>query len=62
MSLFPSILPGKDFVDDSYTREELERMDWDTIRNIAKNHPSEDINGKSERETLEDYLEGEERL
>jgi len=43
--VFPSIIPGKDFVDDSYSEAELSRMDWDTLRTIAANHPDEDENG-----------------
>jgi len=60
--LFPSILPGVDFVDDSYTAEELSRMDWQEIRAIAAEVESDEIDGQSDREDMEDYLEGHERL
>lgn len=60
--LFPSIIPGDDFVDDSYSREELERKEWQELRGLAKEHPSDEINGHSEREEIEDFLTGEERL
>ena len=64
MKVFPSIIPGRDepFVDDSYGKKELERMDWNELRSIAKEHPSDEINGHSDRETIEDFLEGETRL
>ena len=61
--IFPSILPdGEPFVDDSYSKEELERMEWDEIRSIAATVESEEINGQSDREQMEDYLEGKKRL
>ena len=62
MPVFPSILPGRDFVDDSYSKKELERMDWNEIRSIAKQVDSDEINGHSEREEMEDFLEGEKRV
>jgi len=62
-SLFPSIIPeGDDFVDDSYSQVELERMDWQEIRQIAAKHESDEIDGQSDREEMEDFLEGETRL
>jgi len=61
--IFPSILPdGEPFVDDSYSREELERMEWDEIRSIAAEIDTDEINGQSDREQMEDYLEGKKRL
>lgn len=60
-SLFPSIIPGE-WKDDSYSRKELERMDWNEIRSIAAQHESDEINGKSDREDMEDFLEGEKRV
>jgi hypothetical protein len=61
-TLFPSILPGVDFVDDSYTKEELEKMDWQEIRSIAAEVDSKEIDGQSDREDMEDFLEGKERV
>jgi len=62
-TLFPSILPGDDeFVDDSYSRQELERMEWQEIRSIAAEIESDEINGQSDRDEMEDFLEGKERL
>jgi len=63
-SLFPSILPDgeEDFVDDAYHRSELEDMEWDALRQVAAEHPSDAVNGKSEREAIVDALTGEERV
>jgi hypothetical protein len=61
--VFPSILPSdEEFVDDAYSRAELERMDWDTIRSIAVEYDTDEINGRSDREEIEDWLEGKERI
>jgi hypothetical protein len=60
--LFPSIIPGEEFVDDSYTQEELEKMDWQEIRSIAAEVDSEEIDGQSDREDMEEFLEGVERV
>lgn len=62
-SLFPSILPdGEDFVDDAYTRDELDRKDWDDLRRIATDHPTDEVNGRSSREEIIDGLAGKQRL
>lgn len=62
--VFPSLLPDSDeeFVDDSYSRAELERMDWSEIRGIAAEYESDEINGQSDRDDMEAFLEGRERL
>ena len=60
--LFPSILPGQDFVDDSYSKAELERKDWDTLRSIAAEHPDEDVNGRMGRDDIIDALTGKQRV
>ncbi len=62
--IFPSILPDstEPFVDDSYSKEELERMEWDEIRSIAAAVESDEINGQSDREQMETYLEGHTRV
>lgn len=62
--LFPSIIPDSDsaFVDDSYTKAELKRMEWDEIRQIAASVETDEINGQSEREHMEDVLEGHTRV
>jgi hypothetical protein len=62
--LFPSIIPDSEsaFVDDSYSRAELERMEWDEIRHIAASVETDAINGQSEREHMEDVLTGHTRL
>lgn len=63
-SLFPSILPDVEerFVDDSYTAAELKRMDWQEIRAIAAEVDSDAIDGQSDREQMEQFLEGHERV
>jgi len=61
--LFPSILPGNgEFVDDAYTAEELERMEWQEIRSIAAEVETDEINGQSDREEMESVLEGHKRV
>jgi len=63
VKLFPSIIPsGEDFVDDSYSRAELERMDRQELQRIASEHDSEDVNGKMSNEDIIENLEGETRV
>lgn len=59
-----SLIPDSDdeFVDDAYSAAELERMDWDTIRSIAAEYDTDEINGRSDREDMEEWLEGQTRL
>ena len=59
--IFPSIVPSE-WKDDKYSKRELERMEWNEIRGIAAQHPSDEINGKSDRAEMEEFLEGEERV
>jgi len=61
-SLFPSILPGVEFKDDTYQRRELERMEYQELRQIAAEVESEDVNGRMGREEIIDALEGVERV
>ena len=62
-TLFPSILPDNgEFVDDSYSKQELERMEWQEIRSIAAEIDSDEIDGQSDREDMEAFLEGHERV
>jgi len=62
--VFPSIIPDstEEFVDDSYGRKELERMDWQEIRSIAVEVDSDKINGHSDRDQMEDFLTGHKRV
>jgi hypothetical protein len=60
--VFPSIIPGQDFVDDSYSEAELSRMDWDTLRTIAANHPDEDVNGRMAKHDIIAALAGKQRV
>ena len=62
-NIFPSITPDNEpFVDDSYSRVELERMEWQEIRQIATEYDTDEINGRSDRDKMESWLEGRERL
>lgn len=63
-TLFPSILPNKDelFVDDSYSREELERMERPELQGLASEVNIEGVDGQSSNEDIRDALEGHERL
>lgn len=62
--LFPSILPdGEDFVDDSYSRAELERMDYSTgLKPLAAEHPTDEVDGGASAEEIIEALTGEERV
>ena len=62
--VFPSILPGNDepFVDDKYQREELERKEYQELRQIAAEHESDEVNGRMDKETLIENLEGLQRV
>lgn len=60
--VFPSILPGRDFVDERYTRRELQRMEWDELRNIAARHPSEDVHGRMGKHEMIDGLIDKKRV
>lgn len=59
-----SLIPDSDdeFVDDKYGERELERMDWDEIRSIAAEYDTDEINGRSDREEMENWLAGKTRL
>jgi len=62
-TVFPSILPsGDEFVDDSYSRTELDRMDGQELQSLAAKHPSEDVHGRMKAEDIKDGLEGEKRV
>jgi len=60
--LFPSILPDRDFVDDSYTESELQGMDGRELQSLAAKHPTEEVNGKSKAVDIREALEGKERV
>lgn len=61
-SLFPSILPGEDFVDDSYTKGELTRMSRQELQSLAAEHESDEVDGRMSNEDIIAFMEGEERL
>ena len=62
--VFPSILPSGDdeFVDNKYSAKELARMEWQEIRAIATEYDTDEINGRSDRQEMESWLEGKQRL
>jgi len=61
--LFPSILPnGEDFSDDTYLRAELESKPYAELQSIAATHPSDDVHGRMDRETLLEELTGLQRV
>jgi len=59
--VFPSILP-ENFVDDSYSKAELERMDWDALRTIASSHPDDEVNGRMAKADIIAALTGKQRV
>jgi len=62
-TVFPSIIPsGDDFVDDSYTEAELERMDYQELQSIAAEVDREDVHGRMPAEEIRDALEGIQRV
>jgi hypothetical protein len=61
-SLFPSILPDADFVDDTYSEDELNRKDYDELRQIAADHESESVHGRMGKDELVEALEGLQRV
>ena len=61
-SVFPSILPDNDFVDDSYSRQELARMDYSDLQSIAAEVDSEDVHGRMSQDDLINGLEGKQRV
>lgn len=61
-TLFPSLIPGEDFVDNAYGERELERMERTELQKLAAKHESDEINGQSSNDSIRDFLEGEERL
>ncbi len=61
--VFPSILPSEEpFVDDKYSRAELERKDGRELQSLAAEHPTEEVNGRMSAEDIVDGLEGKERV
>ena len=64
VDIFPSIVPGRDepFVDDEYSRAELDRMDGNELQSLAAKHPTDEVNGRSTKEEIRDALEGKKRV
>lgn len=59
-----SLIPDSDeeFVDDAYGAGELDRMDYDELRAIAAEHPSDDVHGRMGQDELREKLEGKTRV
>ena len=59
-----SLIPDSDdeFVDDSYSAEELDRMDGRELQSLAAAHPTDEVNGKSKAKVIREALEGKERV
>lgn len=63
VTIFPSILPdGESFVDDTYSRAELDRMEWQELRTVASEHPTDECNGQDTADDIRDTLEGKQRV
>jgi len=58
-----SLIPDdEEFVDDSYSAAELNRMDGRELQSLAAEHPTDEVNGKSKKEDIREALEGEKRV
>ena len=61
--VFPSILPSEgDFVDDSYSRQELAQKEYSELQSIAASHESGDVHGRMGKDELIHKLEGRTRV
>ena len=57
--IFPSIAPDNEpFVDDSYSRAELEDKEYAELQSIAAEHPSDEVHGRMSKADLIDGLTG----
>jgi len=57
-----SFIPDGEFVDDSYSEAELERMDGRELQSLAAAHPTDEVNGKSKADEIREVLEGKQRV
>jgi hypothetical protein len=58
-----SLIPdGDEFVDDSYTGDELDALDGNELQSLAARHPTDEVNGHSTADEIREALEGEERV
>jgi hypothetical protein len=63
VTIFPSILPdGDNFVDNTYTKAELARMDGRELQSLAADHPTDECNGRDTADDIRDTLEGKRRV
>jgi len=62
-TMFPSILPnGEDFVDDSYSEQELDRMSGQELQSLAAKHPTDDVHGRMKADDIREGLVGKTRI
>ena len=62
-TIFPSITPdGDDFVDDSYTEQELERMEYQELQSIAAKVERDDVHGRMGADEIRSALVGVQRV
>jgi len=57
-----SFIPDDGFVDDSYTKAELDRLDGNELQSLAAKHPTDEVNGRSTAEEIREVLVGLERV
>ena len=63
VTIFPSILPdGENFVDDTYSRAELERKDGRELQSLAAAHDTDEVDGNSSADEIRDALTGKLRV
>jgi hypothetical protein len=63
VTIFPSILPdGDNFVDNTYTSDELARMDGRELQSLAADHPTDECDGRDSADKIRDTLEGKQRV
>jgi hypothetical protein len=63
MQIFPSILPdGENFVDDTYSRAELDRKDYPELQKIAAAHDTDAVDGNTPADEIREELTGKLRV
>ena len=63
-TIFPSITPdsNEEVVDDSYTEQELERMEYQELQSIAAKVDSDDVHGRMGADEIRSALVGVQRV
>jgi hypothetical protein len=57
-----AFIPDAEFVDDSYSERELERLDGNELQSLAAKHPTDEVNGRSKAENIRKALVGKARV